>query len=54
MAKLIGYLRSRETGAMVGYCLRENAYMVALARAEGFAVEPGPSDDTYALRLPLR
>jgi acetyltransferase len=54
MAKLIGYLRSRETGAMVGYCLRENAYMVALAKAEGFAVEPGPSDDTYALRLPLR
>ena len=54
MAKLIAYLRSRGTGALIGYCLRENTYMVALAKAEGFEVLPGPSEDTYTLKLPLR
>ena len=54
MGKLIAYLRSRGTSQVMGYCLRENAYMVALAKAEGFEVGPGPSDDTYSLKLPLR
>ncbi|MES2787109.1 MAG: bifunctional acetate--CoA ligase family protein/GNAT family N-acetyltransferase [Pseudomonadota bacterium] len=39
--KLVNYLRLHGTSALEGQCLRENAAMVALARAAGLAVTEG-------------
>jgi acetyltransferase len=54
MGKLIGYLRGRGTGEIVGQCLAQNTAMQALARHAGFEVDSVPIGDTLALRLPLR
>ncbi|MDO9090575.1 MAG: bifunctional acetate--CoA ligase family protein/GNAT family N-acetyltransferase [Burkholderiaceae bacterium] len=54
MNKLVGYLRARGTGEIVGQCLSENTGMAALARAVGFEVTALPDQDTLELRLPLR
>jgi acetyltransferase len=54
MGKLIGYLRGRGTGEIVGQCLLENTGMQALARHAGFELASEPTGDTLALRLPLR
>ncbi|MGH8761100.1 MAG: GNAT family N-acetyltransferase, partial [Burkholderiales bacterium] len=52
--KLTRYLRERGTAEVVGECLLENTAMASLARHAGFEVSTGPSQDTMALRLPLR
>jgi len=52
--KLIRYLRERGTGEVVGQCLLDNRGMAALARQAGFEVSAELSQDTLALRLPLR
>ena len=54
MGKLIGYLRGRGTGEIMGQCLVHNTGMQALARNAGFEVASVPTGDTLALRLPLR
>ena len=54
MGKLIGYLRARGTGEIIGQCLVHNTRMQALARNAGFEVASVPTGDTLALRLPLR
>ena len=54
MERLIRYARSRGTPRLVGVVLRENATMLALARAEGFVVEPAePHADTLRLARAL-
>jgi acetyltransferase len=52
--KLTAYLRERGTAEVVGQCLRENTAMASLARKAGFEVSADASQDTIALRLPLR
>jgi acetyltransferase len=53
MEKMIGYLRARGTGEIVGQTLARNSAMQALARHAGF--EAGePAGGTVGLRLPLR
>jgi acetyltransferase len=52
--KLTAYLRARGTAEVVGQCLRENTAMASLARKAGFEVSADVSQDTIALRLPLR
>ena len=54
MGKMIGYLRGRGTGEIVGQCLVQNTGMQALARNAGFEVATVPTGDTLALRLWLR
>jgi acetyltransferase len=52
LEKMLAYLRSRGTGAIVGQCLEENAGMAALARAVGIAVAP-KADGIVDLRRTL-
>lgn len=52
LRKLLDYLRSRGTGAVVGWCLPENAGMQQLARALGFRLAVAP-DGTMEMRLEL-
>ncbi|MBC7470673.1 MAG: bifunctional acetate--CoA ligase family protein/GNAT family N-acetyltransferase [Ramlibacter sp.] len=54
LAKLVGYLRGRGTGEIVGQCLVHNSAMQALALGAGFEVASGEGGDAMALRLPLR
>ncbi len=54
LGKMIGYLRGRGTGEIIGQCLVQNTGMQALARSAGFEVATVPVADTLALRLPLR
>jgi acetyltransferase len=52
--KLTAYLHARGTAEVVGQCLLENIAMASLARKAGFEVSADVSQDTIALRLPLR
>ena len=54
MGKMIGYLRGRGTGEIVGQCLAGNTRMLELARNAGFEVGGAASADSVTLRLPLR
>ena len=54
MGNLVGYLRGRGTGEVLGQCLVQNTAMQALARRAGFEVGGAPSDDVVSLRLSLR
>ncbi|MBA2673816.1 bifunctional acetate--CoA ligase family protein/GNAT family N-acetyltransferase [Ramlibacter sp.] len=55
MRKMIGFLSSRGTGRMVGYVLRDNQPMRALARSLGFdaGVSPAGEDSVFVvLKIP--
>lgn len=52
LGKLIGYLRERGTGEIVGQCLPENGRMAALARNLGFEVKAAGAD-SMGFRLVL-
>jgi acetyltransferase len=54
MKKMIRYCRERGTGELVGDVLRENAGMLKLARALGFAVQSGEETDFVRIRLSLQ
>jgi acetyltransferase len=54
MKKIIRYCRERGTGELVGDVLRENAGMLKLARALGFAVESEADQEFVRIRLPLQ
>jgi len=41
MDKLLRYLEERGTIEVIGECLQENCGMAALAKGQGFTVEPG-------------
>ena len=57
MERIVRYARGRGTGYLVATVLRENARMIALAKANGFEIAPqtesASGDDTLKLRLAL-
>lgn len=53
MERIIGYVRSRGTHWLLGEALRENAPMIALARAMGFTVTPTDDPGVVGFRMPL-
>lgn len=54
MQRIVAYARSRGTRWIVGDILRENASMIALAKACGFETGPGDDPSVMAVRLPLQ
>jgi acetyltransferase len=53
MEKIIAYARSRGTHWLVGEALRENAAMIALAKACGFTVTPTEDPGVVGFRMAL-
>lgn len=53
MQRMIAYMRSRGTRRLVGVVLRENASMLALARACGFVAAPTADPSVVEVRLAL-
>ncbi|RKP48477.1 GNAT family N-acetyltransferase [Trinickia fusca] len=51
MQRMLGYTRARGTRSLVGFVLRENAPMLGLAKACGFAIRP--SDDPAVVQVEL-
>jgi len=54
LARIIGYARTRGTRFVTGEILRENAPMLALARANGFEMHASDDPSVIAVRLPLQ
>ena len=54
LAKMIGYLRSRETAVLAGECLSQNSAMTKLARGLGFNVTPSDDGQTMLFALDLQ
>jgi acetyltransferase len=53
MDRMLAYLRARGTAEIVGWCLQENAGMVAIARHAGFDVARA-DEDTCVMRRSLK
>ncbi|HKT97731.1 MAG TPA: GNAT family N-acetyltransferase, partial [Paraburkholderia sp.] len=53
LERMIAYVRSRGTHWLLGEALRENAPMIGLARACGFAVTPTEDPGVVGFRMPL-
>jgi acetyltransferase len=54
MTRIIAYARRRGTRFIVGEILRENAPMLALAKACGFEIRTSEDPSVASVRLPLQ